>query len=181
MPFSERSRQAMNDQLMREIEASYTYLSMAEYCQSFALDGFASWLGAQSEEEWDHATRFRGFLQDRGERVRFEALPKPPADFSSVIDVFERALENERSVTQSINDLYALAEEEKDFASQAFLNWFVTEQVEEERTVSGILDWLRRIGDSAQGLYLLDRQLGGRLEGGTDTATGTAGRTQDQG
>jgi ferritin len=173
MPFSERSRQAMNDQLMREIEASYTYLSMAEYCHSLALDGFASWLGTQSQEEWDHAMRFRSFLRDRGERARFEALAEPPADFSSVVEVFERALENEQSVTQYINDLYALAEEEKDFASQAFLNWFVTEQVEEERTVSGILDWLRRIGDSAQGLYLLDRQLGGRLEAGSETQAGS--------
>ncbi len=98
--------------------------------------------------------------------MRYEAIRAPESDFSSVLEVFESALANEQSVTQSINDLYALAEEEKDFASQSFLDWFVTEQIEEEKTVTGIIDWLRRLDDSPHGLYLLDRQLGGDVESG---------------
>jgi ferritin len=166
MTFSERTREAMNRQVMRELEASYTYLSMAGYCQSLGLDGFAHWLEAQSGEELEHAKKFRKFMEDRGARVRYEAIPAPEGDFSSVLDVFENALANEQSVTQAINDLYALAEEEKDFASQSFLDWFVAEQIEEEKTVTGIIDWLRRLDDSPHGLYLLDRQLGGDVESG---------------
>lgn len=173
MTFSERTREAMNRQLMRELEASYTYLSMAGYCQSLGLDGFAHWLEEQSGEELAHAKKFRKFIEDRGERVRYEAIRAPESDFSSVLEVFERALAHEQSVTQSINDLYALAEEEKDFASQSFLSWFVTEQIEEEKTVTGIIDWLRRLGDSPQGLYLLDRQLGGDVEAGAGSEGAT--------
>lgn len=176
MVFTERTRQAINEQVTKEMQSSYAYLSMADYCESRGLEGFAKWLRNQSQEEWGHATKFRTFIIDRGERVHLETLEAPAADFSSVVEVFERALENEQSVTRSINDLYALAEQEKDFASQAFLDWFVLEQVEEERTVTGILDWLRRIGDSEQGLFLLDQKLGGGLEGGaTDSDAAKAG------
>ena len=173
MTFSERSKQAINAQLTKELEASYAYLAMAEYCESRALHGFGSWLRAQSDEERGHAMKFHDFIQDRGERVHYEALPAPDGDFGSVLEVFERALENEQAVTRAIHDLYSLAEDEKDFTTQAFLNWFLLEQVEEERTVTGIIDWLKEIGDSKQGLYLLDRELGGGLEG--VTANGAAG------
>jgi ferritin len=173
MTFSERTAEAMNRQLMRELEASYTYLSMAGYCHFLGLDGFAHWLEEQSSEELRHARKFRRFIQDRGERVHYESIPEPDSDFSSILEVFERALAHEQSVTQSINDLYALAEEEKDFASQSFLDWFVTEQVEEEKTVSGIIDWLRRLQDTPHGLYLLDRQLGGNVEAGSGGESAT--------
>jgi ferritin len=172
MAFSERTKSAMNDQLMREIEASYAYLSMAEYCQSKGLHGFGGWLEAQSQEEWEHAMRFRSFIQDRGEAVRFESVREPVNGFTSVIDVFQRALEQERAVTQYINDLYALAQDEKDFATLSFLNWFVDEQVEEEKSVMGIIDWIRALGDSPQGIYLLDRELGGSLEAGVTSQGG---------
>lgn len=166
MAFSDRTKSAMNQQLMREIEASYSYLSMAEYCQSKGLHGFGKWLEDQSSEEWAHAMKFRAFIQDRGETVRFEAIREPANHFGSVMDVFERALEQERAVTHYINDLYALTLDEKDFASQSFLSWFVDEQVEEEKSVMGIIDWLKTMGDTPQGIYLLDRELGGSLEAG---------------
>lgn len=172
MAFSERTKSAMNEQLMREIEASYAYLSMAEYCQSRGLHGFGKWLEAQSQEEWEHAMKFRAFIQDRGEVVRFEAVREPVNHFTSVTDVFQRALEQERAVTQYINDLYALAQDEKDFASQSFLNWFVDEQVEEEKSVMGIIDWIKALGDTPQGIYLLDRELGGSLEAGITQGAG---------
>ena len=166
MAFSDRTKSAMNQQLMREIEASYAYLSMAEYCHSKGLTGFGKWLESQSQEEWEHAMKFRHFIQDRGEAVQFDAIREPMSGFDSVLDVFERALDQERAVTQNINDLYALATDEKDFASQSFLNWFVDEQVEEEKSVMGIIDWLKTMADSPHGLYLLDRELGGSLEAG---------------
>lgn len=176
MKLSERTTEALSNQLMREIQASYLYLSMAGYCDSLGLAGFSSWLHSQSAEEWAHAMKFRTYLEDRGERVIYGDIVKPASAFSSVLDVFERALENEESVSAAIADLYSLAEEEKDFPTQAFLDWFVTEQVEEERSVQSVIDWLKRIGDSQQGLYLLDQQLGGSIEARTSNTTSpTAG------
>lgn len=172
MPFSQRAEQAMNDQLKLEIQAFYSYLAMSDYFDSVGLPGFAQWMFTQCQEEWTHAMKFRTFIQDRGGRVRLAEIPEPKSDYASALEVFERALENEQLVTRSISDIYALAEEEKDFASQAFLNWFVTEQVEEEKTMSDIIDWLRRIDDSAHGLFLLDEKLGqGGLSG--PSAAGT--------
>jgi ferritin len=166
MVLTERTRQGINEQLMREMQAFYAYLSMADYCESVGFLGFAKWLRNQSQEEWGHAMKFRSFILDRGERVQLDTIQAPEAEFSSVTEIFERALDNEQAVTWAINDLYLLAEQEKDFATRAFLNWFVLEQVEEERTVKGILDWLKRIGGSEEGLYLLDRELGGGVESG---------------
>lgn len=171
MPFSERSLEAMNHQLKLEIKAFYSYLAMSDYFDSVSLPGFSGWMFSQSQEEWTHAMKFRSFIQDRGGRVRLHEIPAPISDYNSVLEVFKRALENEILVSQSIGDLYALAEEEKDFASQAFLNWFVTEQVEEEKTMNDIIDWLKRIGDSPHGLFLLDEKLAqGGLRGGAGAA-----------
>ncbi|HVL51201.1 MAG TPA: ferritin [Actinomycetota bacterium] len=159
MPFSERTREAMNQQLNLEIKAFYAYLAMSDYFDSVSLPGFSQWMFNQSQEEWTHALKFRAFIQDRGGRVSLRQIPEPTAEFESSLEVFERALENEEEVSRSISDIYALAEEEKDFATQAFLNWFVTEQVEEEKTMTDIIDWLKRIGDSPQGLFMLDEKL----------------------
>jgi ferritin len=160
MIFSERTQDGFNEQLGREIEAFYTYLAMSEYFDALGLNGFSTWFENQSAEEWMHAMKLRTYVQDRGGRVRYREIGAPESEFSSVLEVFERTFEREQSVSQSIADLYALVVEEKDFASQAFLNWFVTEQVEEEKVVRDIIDWLKRIGDSQEGLYLLDKQLG---------------------
>lgn len=174
MKLSQRTNEALQTQLMREIEASYLYLSMAGYCDSLGLGGFATWLYEQSSEEWQHAMKFRAYIDDRGERVTYGDIAKPDADFSSVLEVFEKALENEVGVSAAIADLYSLAEEEKDRATQAFLDWFVAEQVEEEKSVQSVIDWLKRIGDSQQGLYLLDQQLGGGVESGASTSSASA-------
>ncbi|MEX2587827.1 MAG: ferritin [Actinomycetota bacterium] len=174
MRLSQRTNEALQTQLMREIEASYLYLSMAGYCESLGLAGFAKWLHEQSSEEWTHAMKFRAYIDDRGERVTYGDIGRPDSDFSSISEVFEKALENEVSVSAAIADLYSLAEEEKDLATQAFLDWFVTEQVEEEKSVQSVIDWLKRIGDSQQGLYLLDKELGGGVESGASTASGSS-------
>jgi ferritin len=153
---------AMNDQLQKELQSAYVYLAMSAYTESLSLPGISQWLRAQWEEELAHAMKFYNFIVDRGSRVEFKALDAPPVDYKSASDVFETALEHERSVTRSINDLYELVADEKDFASQAWLDWFATEQVEEEKTVGQIVDDLKRVGDKGDGLYLIDRALGNR-------------------
>jgi len=171
---TQRTLEAMNRQMMMEIGASYAYLAMSARCETLELPGFAAWFRAQSGEEWLHAMKFFDHILDRDASARLEALPAPPADYPSPLEAFAAALENEQAVTRSVHDLYALAEEEKDFASQSFLNWFLTEQVEEEKRIKDILGWLRRIGDSGHGLYLLDRELAQNLPPGGSVA-GTNG------
>jgi ferritin len=153
---------AMNDQLQKELQSAYVYLGMSAYAEHSSFPGMAQWLRAQWEEELAHAMRFYNFIVDRGAVVEFQSLQAPPVEYSSMLNVFEQALEHERSVTRSINELYELVAKEKDFASQAWLDWFATEQVEEEKTVGQIVDDLHRIGDRGDGLYLVDRDLGSR-------------------
>ena len=153
---------AMNQQLRVELQSAYVYLAMSAYCEAESLPGFGSWLRAQAREEVDHAMRFYTFITDRGARVHLEGLDKPRHGYASPRDVFEQALEHERSVTRSISDLYGLVVGERDYAAQAWLDWFATEQVEEEKTVGQIVDSLVRIGDRGDALFLLDKELGGR-------------------
>jgi len=153
---------AMNDQLAVELQSAYEYLAMSAYCESISLPGFAEWLRAQWQEELEHAMRFYTFIADRDGSVSLRTLDEPQHKFSSVLHVFETALEHERSVTQSIHKLYSLVEEEQDYAAQAWLDWFATEQVEEEKVVGQIVDNLRRIGDRGDALFFLDKELAGR-------------------
>ena len=153
---------ALNDQIRDELESAYLYLAMAADCESQSLPGCASWLRGQWEEEIAHAMRFYDFIIDRDGRIDLKALSAPDSSYGSPLAVFETALENERRVTKSINALYELVQKERDFASQPLLDWFVTEQVEEEATVGQIVDDLRRVGEQGEGLFLLDRELGGR-------------------
>lgn len=152
---------AMNDQLQNELQSAYIYLGMSAYCESQSLPGMATWLRNQFEEEQLHAMKFYNFILDREGQVALKALDAAPTTYNSPLHVFEAALENEREVTAAINDLYALANKENDFASQAWLDWFAQEQVEEEKTVGQIVDDLKRAGDG-NGLFLLDRELGNR-------------------
>lgn len=152
---------AMNDQLQNELQSAYIYLGMSAYCESQSLPGMATWLRNQFEEEQLHAMKFYNFILDREGQVTLKQLDAAPTSYNSPLHVFEAALENEREVTAAINDLYALANKENDFASQAWLDWFAQEQVEEEKTVGQIVDDLKRAGDG-NGLFLLDRELGGR-------------------
>ena len=162
MELSKKMLDAMNEQIKEEMASAYIYLSMAAYCESINLSGFASWMQAQSNEELEHAMKFYGHITERGGRVVFEALEQPPVEFGGPVDVFEKTLAHEKHITGRIHDLYTLATEEKDYASLGLLQWFVDEQVEEESTASEILDTLKMIGDKGQALYMLDRQLGTR-------------------
>lgn len=162
---SKKVEEAMNQQLTVELQSAYEYLSMSAYCESISLGGFASWLRVQWQEELDHAMRFYTFIADRSGRVGLKAVPQPRSAYDSVLEVFETALKQEESVTASIHNLYELCENERDYAAQAWLDWFATEQVEEEKTVGTIVDHLKRIGERGDALFLLDKELAGRKPG----------------
>src|ERR687885_1612416 len=156
---------AMNEQIKNELYSAYQYLSMAAYCESENLPGFAHWMRAQSREEMEHAMKFYDFILDRNGRVVLQAIEQPVVEFDSPLEVFEQALEHEREVTAMINDLYGLAVKENDYASQTFLQWFVTEQVEEEKNAGDVVETLKMVGEKSEALFLLDRELGRRRIG----------------
>jgi ferritin len=153
---------ALNVQLGGELYSSHLYLSMSAYCESVNMPGSARWFRIQAEEEREHAMRFFTYLVDRGGRVSLGGIGAPPTQFASVLEAFERALMQEREVTAAIDRLYGMAMAQGDYASQAFLQWFVTEQVEEEKQTGEIVQTLSTIGDNPTSLYMLDRELGSR-------------------
>ena len=156
---------AMNEQVQKEFASAYLYLSMSAWADANSWPGMAAWLRAQWEEEIAHGMKFYSFITDRGGRVELKSLEAPESKFSSPLDIFERALDNEQKVTASINDLYELAQNQKDFASYPLLDWFASEQVEEESSVGQIVDDLRRVGDSGEALLLIDHRLSTRSAG----------------
>ena len=154
--------QAMNAQIQKEIESAYIYLGMAAYFDGMNFPGFAHWMKIQYEEEMAHAFKIYDYVNSRGEKVVLEAIARPSVEFSSPREVFEAALEHEQYITNSINELYALAKSENDYASEQFLHWFIEEQVEEEENASGIVDTLTLVSDHPQALLMLDRELAQR-------------------
>ena len=153
---------ALNEQLKHELYSSYLYLAMSAYCDDQNLPGFAHWMRVQAEEEREHAMKFYDFILDRDGRVTLPALQQPPRDFGTPIDVFEQVLAHEQEITSLIEQLYRKARAEQDHATEIFLEWFISEQVEEEKTASDILATLRLGGDSNVALLMLDRELAGR-------------------
>jgi len=162
MMLNQKIQDALNEQIKNELYSAYLYLSMSAYCESVNMPGMANWMRMQELEERVHALKMFDFVNERGGRVVLQAIDQPPAEFESLLDVFEKTLAHEQKVTAMINNLYALAVREQDYASQIFLQWFVTEQVEEEDSVGQVIETLKMIGDSRQGLLMLDRELGGR-------------------
>jgi ferritin len=153
---------AINKQLKLEISSAYTYLAMSAYCESRNFPGFAAWMKVQWQEELSHAMKLFGYLTDRGSKAVFEAIDKPQTEYASPHAMFNEVLKHEEQVTQAINGLYDLAIKENDHATQIELQWFIKEQVEEEKSVSDVLHMLRTAGDSGLSLMMLDRQLGQR-------------------
>jgi ferritin len=156
----------MNQQINHELSSAYTYLSMSAYCEALTLPGFARWLRVQSQEEIEHAMKFYDFINDRGGRVMLQTIEQPPVEFASLLDVFQKAYENEQQVTGQIHDLYALALRENDYPSQEFLHWFIDEQVEEEKLTSDAVAMLAAAGDHAGAILMLDREFGARDDEG---------------
>lgn len=159
---SKAMQDAMNEQIKDELYSAYLYLSMSTYCEDVNLPGFAHWMRLQAQEEVGHAMKFYNFIYDRGGRVILQAIDQPPSGFQSPLGVFQQTLAHEQKVTGLIHALYALAVEEKDYASQTFLQWFVDEQVEEEKSATEIIETLKMIGDQGPALIMLDRELGKR-------------------
>lgn len=158
---------AMNDQIAAELYSSHLYLAMSAYCESQNLPGFAHWFRMQAQEERDHAMRFFTHVVDRGGRVALGAIEAPPGDFGSALGAFERALAHEREITAKIDSLYGMAVGQADYASQVFLQWFVEEQVEEEKQATEVVHALTAVGADPASLLMLDRELGARRsEGG---------------
>jgi ferritin len=155
---------ALNDQINHELASAYLYLSMAAHFEAQNLPGSAKWMRRQAREEQTHGMKIFDYLTDRDGRVRLQALAQPPVEFRSTLDVWERALAHEQKVSGLIHALYALAVEAKDYPTQALMQWFVTEQVEEEKTARSILEQVRRIGEASSALFFLDRHLGKEAE-----------------
>ena len=159
----EKIQIALNQQLNAELYSSYLYLSMSAYFQSVNLSGFANWMRIQAQEELVHAMKFYDFINERGSRVMLQPVEGPPTEWSSPLDAFENAYRHEQKVTGLINDLVNLAVKERDHATNIFLQWFVTEQVEEEASADGVVQKLKLLGDASGGLFMLDREMGQRV------------------
>ena len=159
---SKKMEKALNRQINAELYSSYLYLAMAAHAESKNLRGMANWFRVQSQEELVHATKFFGFVHERGGRVTLEAIEKPPVEWSSPKALFESGLAHERKVTGLISDLVNLAVDERDHATNNFLQFFVAEQVEEETNADAIVRRLELAQDSGPGLFMIDNELAAR-------------------
>lgn len=158
-----KMQKALNEQINAEMYSSYLYLSMESYFQSISLSGFARWMRSQVQEELFHGMKLYDFVNERGGVVTLEAIKKPESVWKSPLAAFEHVLEHEQLVTSLINDLVELAISEKDHATSIYLQWFVSEQVEEEATVGEVVNKLKLIKNDSSGLFYLDAELGKRI------------------
>ena len=152
----------LNKQMNAEFYSSYLYFGMRAYFDSQNLKGFANWMEVQAHEEWDHGMKFYHFLIERGAEVTLGKLDAVPAKWESALKVFEESFAHEQKVTSMINTLLDLSREVNDKPTEIFLQWFVTEQVEEEANASEIVQKLKLVGDNPNGLFMMDHQLGKR-------------------
>ncbi len=162
---SQKIQDALNAQINREQYSAQLYLAMSAHCEAKSFRGFAHWLRVQAQEETLHAMKLVTFVLDRGGRLELKAIGAPPTEFGKVTETFEKVLEHEREITASINALFDLSRTEKDHASEITLQWYVTEQVEEEASVGQILDQLRAVGEQGGGIWYLDSKMGKRAAG----------------
>jgi len=159
---SDKLQTAMNNQITHELYSAYLYLSMSAHFEAGNLPGMARWMRLQAGEERAHALKFFDYINERNGRVTLQAIPQPPADLSTPKAVFDQVLKHEQDVTSLIRQLYELAVEETDYAAQGMLQWFIAEQVEEEKHAGEIVETFKMVGESPMALMMLDRQLGSR-------------------
>lgn len=159
---SQKMNDALNEQVKWELYSSYLYLGMSSWYNQQGLPGFANWMMMQAQEEMFHAMKFYAYILERGGATQLHAIDAPTQSWESPLAVFEYALNHEYSVTKRINDLMDVAYAEKDHACTIFLQWFVTEQVEEEDSFNEILSKLKLIGGQGEGLFMMDKELAGR-------------------
>jgi ferritin len=160
---SDRMTGALNEQINKEIYSAYLYLSMSAYSTFIGMKGFANWFMVQYREEMVHAMKIYDYINDQGGKVKLLAVAQPPTEFGSPLEMFEKTLEHEKFVTKCINDLVDLAIKEKDHASNIFLQWFVTEQIEEEANDNEIISKLKLVGKEGKGLFMIDKELAARV------------------
>jgi ferritin len=160
---SKKMETALNDQVNKEMYSAYLYMAMSAHAQSDGLKGMATWLMTQYHEEMLHAMKMYEYIMRQGGRMHLQTIKEPDVDFDTPLAMFEAVLAHEQFVTRSINDLMELAMEDKDHATQAFLTWYITEQVEEEDSANEIIQKLTMIGDNKGGLFMYDKELGARM------------------
>jgi len=163
--------QRLNGQINKEFYSAYFYMSMSAHSESENLKGTAAWFMAKYDEEMAHAMKIYRYLHDQGARVELEAVDKPPTDYAGVLDMFEKTLVHEQEVTASFSELVETALAEKDHATSIFLQWFVTEQIEEEATVSNIIGRVKLVGERGEGLFMIDNELAGIAKQMSQTLT----------
>ena len=159
---SRTMQDALNEQINLEQFSAQLYLAMSAHCDSRSFKGFAQWLKVQSGEESAHAKKLVDFLLDRGGELELRPIAAPPRSFGGIIQVFEQTLDHEKGITAKISALFERARAEKDYASEIALQWYVTEQVEEEARVGEVVDHLHAVGDQGGAVWYLDSRLGKR-------------------
>jgi ferritin len=160
---SRKMEEALNGQVNKEMYSAYLYMAMSAYSDSIGLKGFANWFMVQYHEEMLHAMKIYEFIARVGGKVKLASVAEPPSEFGTPLEMFKKTLEHEQFITKSINDLVDLAMEDKDHATQIFLQWYVTEQVEEEENDNDIIAKLELVGNGKEGIFMIDQELGGRM------------------
>ena len=162
MKISEKMQNAINSQINAEFWSAYLYLSMSVWFEEQGLKGFSHWMKKQFDEEQQHALKFMHYVHERGGNIALKPIEKVRLEWESPADAFQHTYDHENVVTNLINELYKIAVETKDFASQNMLDWFIKEQVEEEATALEILETLRKLENNAAALIMLDKEMGQR-------------------
>ncbi|HRY66771.1 MAG TPA: ferritin [Phycisphaerae bacterium] len=162
---TDKMAKALSEQVNFELSSAYLYLAMGAQFEADNLPGFAHWMKAQYQEETSHGMKLFNYLADRGGRVTLNTIAKPAPEFGTPLEVFKTVLAHERKVTAAIHALYELAMAEKDYATQSHLQWFINEQVEEEKNAEDIIRQLEALGDKRHLLMMLDHRLGERKVG----------------
>ncbi len=165
-----RMEEALNGQINKEFYSAYLYLAMSAYCNKLGMPGAEHWFRMQYDEEVLHMTKMFDYGMQHGGAAHLMQIDEPPREFGTILEVFEKSLQHEQFVTQSINELLDVAVEAKDHASQVFLQWYITEQVEEESNVSETVDRIKLAGDNGGALMMIDDKLAARLPTISSTA-----------
>jgi len=169
---SQNLQDALNEQIKNEFYSAHVYLAMSSWFEDKGLPGFAKWMRVQYSEELTHGLKIFDFINDRDGRALVLGFDAPPTDWKSPLDVFQDSYTHEQKVTAMINNLYAMAQQEPDYATLVLMQWFISEQVEEEKNAKLIVDQLKMSGDSGSAILILDRDLGGRKGGGGGETSG---------
>ena len=155
-----RLEKALNDQVNKELQAWYSYLSLAAFCKSLNFNGFGAYMEGHAREEQAHAHRLMNYVLDRGAKIELQSITPPNMEYSSLLDVFARAVEQEEENTRAIYELYELAKEVNDYSTVAALQWFLDEQVEEEKVMTEAMGLVKFAGDDKSALLALNQQFG---------------------